>query len=99
MTTPKTPSDDFRPDPSRGNASDPGQIADPHRGLFLPTWRPDAEFSKKDVTGCRIAASEVDGSFTAFHDSNNPATLEAHGPGGFIRGDQLHTGGFTPPSK
>lgn len=67
---PKTSSDDFRPDPSRGNASDAGPIQDPSI-KFLATWRPDAEFGSKDVRRCVINPAERNGEYGT-QDGSNP---------------------------
>jgi hypothetical protein len=79
------------PDPARASypatpQPDPGDaVAAANKPV--PTWSPDDEARKSDVTLTRIAPAETNGEYTVLPDASNPA----HRPGAaFWESDQLH---------
>jgi hypothetical protein len=61
----------------------------PERSPMLPSWSPEAEFQKRDVTQARIAPAETSGEFTYVVDGSNPGQLERCQGGAFLDSDFL----------
>ena len=88
---PKAATDDYYDggQSERANSSDVAPIQDQHIRA-LPTWKPDAH---PDAALVQIAPAELDGSFTAAHNSSHPEVLAHLQGGAFLSSDELHTGG------